>query len=500
MAREWHRDGLGGSGLAGLAALGLASLLASCAQAPPPWPAAEEEDLLLDVVRLEAEGSPAGPALFRSALASRLPLVRARAARALARRGAAGGELLSRLLEDPDPLVRREAAWTLGRTGAAAPGALERAAADPSPAVRESAAWALGAIGGPPAAPIEGLLRDPDPAVRREAALALARSSGPAAAPRLLELFRDERDERARWGLAKALALAGAGSSDVEAALAAAVSDRSFLVAVFAIEGLSMAKGGAGTAEALALLGRGGAFWLVEALAARLLADRLGRGALAGDLRSAVETKLEDLAAGPGAARRHSIVRRIAGAARGLAAEPGEGLAPRAGGAPPAGPLALFSSLPPRARRLLPVRSPRAAVRVAGKGEILLDLFALDAPRHVSAFADLAAAGCYDAVRIGPVDPARGVSLADTSKAPAGLAGSPLPAEASPGPILRGALLALDSTGAPSEAAGTLFIALVPIPELEGRATRLGRVALGAEVLDQLEPGDLVESVRLVGP
>jgi HEAT repeat protein/cyclophilin family peptidyl-prolyl cis-trans isomerase len=102
---------------------------------------------------------------FRSTLADKRAVIRARAARAagcISYPGAASD--LEGLLEDPDPEVRGQAAFALGLVGSsrAAP-RLIAMTHDPDPRVRQGVATALGMIGDGSA--LATLLRDPDPGV-----------------------------------------------------------------------------------------------------------------------------------------------------------------------------------------------------------------------------------------------------------------------------------------------------------------------------------------------
>jgi cyclophilin family peptidyl-prolyl cis-trans isomerase len=125
---------------------------------------------------------------------------------------------------------------------------------------------------------------------------------------------------------------------------------------------------------------------------------------------------------------------------------------------------------------------------------VIIELFALDAPRHVSLFAELARAGAYDGLRVAAVDGSRGIRIPSPLEPGEAAARRP-PPETFPRSILRGAMVAL-----PDLDAGGLFFAHVPLPELEGSATCWGALAVGAEVLDRVEPGDEIFGIRLIDP
>ncbi len=141
-------------------------------------------------------------------------------------------------------------------------------------------------------------------------------------------------------------------------------------------------------------------------------------------------------------------------------------------------------------RRILPpsLRNLKAEIRIAGRGEVLIELFAFEAPLHVAAFVKLADEGFFSGAPIARVDPFLGVFLLP-AKTP-----TRLPDESWPRPCMRGCIISAD--GAP----GSLLVATLPIPEADGRVTVWGRVSLGMDVVDKLREGDRIERVRILNP
>ncbi len=433
-------------------------------------PAREEKDQLLDVVTLEASGNSSKVEFFREALRSEFAAVRARAARALSRCAVARDlQSFADLLEsDGDPGVRREAAFALGETrDPSALPCLKIAARDAEPRVRGVAVQALGKMHGAALSWFEDSLRDPEPVVRREAVIATANLRDPDVPRLLVDRIAAERDERVRWVLYWALARQRDEGLETQRELVAAVGDPNFLVSAFSLLGLLSSEGTAGTGEILSVVERGKDFWLVKELAVRALSAHLERDGLQAAERTAIESCL----AGETLPRRRDLLNLEV-----RAASPGVS--------------DLSSAVAPLLSRGL--RNPRARVRIGGRGEILLDLFVLDAPRHVAAFAWLARAGYFEGRKVWGIDPVVGVCFALDGGLPAGLPSAWIPPERTPGPCPRGALLSHGGS------VGAFLVTYLPQPGLEGHETCWGKVALGMEVLDSLEEGDVIERVTII--
>ncbi|MGE3164672.1 MAG: peptidylprolyl isomerase [Planctomycetota bacterium] len=131
------------------------------------------------------------------------------------------------------------------------------------------------------------------------------------------------------------------------------------------------------------------------------------------------------------------------------------------------------------------------------RGEIVIELFPRDAPRHVASVTSLARAGRYDGLTIHRVVPAFVVQGGDPSGDGSGDAGYFVPDEINPRPYDRGAV-GMPKTGEPDTGGCQFFITHVPTPHLDGRYTVFGHVVAGMAVVDQLEVGDRILSARVL--
>jgi cyclophilin family peptidyl-prolyl cis-trans isomerase len=129
------------------------------------------------------------------------------------------------------------------------------------------------------------------------------------------------------------------------------------------------------------------------------------------------------------------------------------------------------------------------------RGTIQIELAVLDAPLTVENFVNLARKGFYDGSGIHRVVPGFVVQAGDPRGDGEGGAGYTIRDELNERSFLRGAVgMALDweDTGS-----SQFFITCSPQPQLDGRYTVFGRVISGMEVVDQLEPWDVIRRVRI---
>jgi len=146
-------------------------------------------------------------------------------------------------------------------------------------------------------------------------------------------------------------------------------------------------------------------------------------------------------------------------------------------------------------------------VESTGKGEVILELFEDQAPNTVANFLRLIADKAYDGTRFYLAEPAALVAGGDprttTADAHADGTGGPGYAIAdeyqrpSARRHFRGSL-GMVNTG-PNTAGSQFFITLVPLPEMDGRFTVLGRVIEGQEVVDRITPGRTNRNVGSFG-
>ena len=374
-----------------------------------------------------------------------------------------------------------------------------------APALRLEAAAAIGAMARPALAEsFIDYLEDDWPPMRAAAQAAMARSDVDAFMPVLSGLFDDEE-----WSVRAALATTlgvltpeaagprltqSAGDADpkvvaaalrsmttlklpgTEARLTAALAHADPAVRVAAAEGLGTLKP-AGAAEAL-----------VRALdASRSDTTYIARAAVLAAL-VAVE--------GPAAAPRLTTALSDPDwAVRVRAAALLNGLTPATPVQPtrPA-PANIEPALEAVADLATPAYSPHAYVRTA-KGELQIELAVLDAPRTVANFIALVRKGFFDGVRLHRVVPDFVVQDGDPRGDGEGGPGYTIRDELNERPYLRGTVgMALDwkDTGG-----SQFFITHSPQPHLDGRYTVFGQVVAGMAVVDQLEPWDVIQSVRV---
>ena len=150
----------------------------------------------------------------------------------------------------------------------------------------------------------------------------------------------------------------------------------------------------------------------------------------------------------------------------------------------------------------------RAIVTMDKGGEIVLEFFAEDAPRHVENFLTLAGKGFYDGQRVHRVEPKFVVQFGDPqsktlpmndSRMGSGGPGYTIKAEFNGRKFDRG-ILGMARTSDPDSAGSQVYIMLAPAYSLNGQYTAFGHVTKGMEVVDQIKVGDRIKSVKVVTP
>jgi cyclophilin family peptidyl-prolyl cis-trans isomerase len=140
--------------------------------------------------------------------------------------------------------------------------------------------------------------------------------------------------------------------------------------------------------------------------------------------------------------------------------------------------------------------APRVILETS-RGEVLLELDRLAAPRHVENFLELAEKGFYDGLDIHRVVPNFVVQGLDPRRDGWGVGGRRVPDEFGPDAYLTGSL-GMPHAGSPQSGGCQIFITHLPTPHLDGAYTHFGRVVDGMDVVESLEIGDVIESVRRV--
>ena len=129
------------------------------------------------------------------------------------------------------------------------------------------------------------------------------------------------------------------------------------------------------------------------------------------------------------------------------------------------------------------------------RGTIQLELLVNETPMTADNFMRLGRSGFYNGLLVHRVVPNYVVQMGDPRSDSQGGPGYTVRDELTPMPYLRGTVgMALDwgDTGG-----SQFFITTSPQPQLEGRYTVFGHVIAGMEVVDQLEPGDRIQVVRV---
>jgi len=151
------------------------------------------------------------------------------------------------------------------------------------------------------------------------------------------------------------------------------------------------------------------------------------------------------------------------------------------------------------------VKPPTAVITLETGGQITLEFFPADAPKHVENFVKLVRAGFYDGQRFHRVEPGFVVQLGDPKSKtlpmdhPAMGTGGPgytIKAEFNNRKFDRG-LLGMARKNEPDSAGSQFYIMLGPASHLNGQYTAFGRVISGMEVVDKIKVGDRVKSMKI---
>ncbi len=152
-----------------------------------------------------------------------------------------------------------------------------------------------------------------------------------------------------------------------------------------------------------------------------------------------------------------------------------------------------------------PAKSPSAVITLEKGGQIALEFFPSDAPKHVENFVKLARAGFYDGQRFHRVEPGFVVQLGDPQSKTlpmdhpdmgTGGPGYTIKAEFNSRKFERG-VLGMARKSDPDSAGSQFYIMLGPATHLNGQYTAFGRVVGGMDVVDTIKVGDRVKSVKV---
>jgi cyclophilin family peptidyl-prolyl cis-trans isomerase len=151
-------------------------------------------------------------------------------------------------------------------------------------------------------------------------------------------------------------------------------------------------------------------------------------------------------------------------------------------------------------------KAPVAVITMEKGGEIVLELWPADAPRHVENFVKLVGQKFYDGQRVHRVEPSFVVQFGDPQSKTlpmdhptmgTGGPGYTIKAEFNKRPFERG-VLGMARTNDPDSAGSQVYIMLGAAPFLNGKYTAFGRVASGMGVADQIKVGDRIKSITIV--
>ncbi len=143
---------------------------------------------------------------------------------------------------------------------------------------------------------------------------------------------------------------------------------------------------------------------------------------------------------------------------------------------------------------LLAPYSPQAFLTTS-RGRIEVELFIADAPSTVANFIGLARSGFFAGNKFYEVVPNGHVATGDPRGDGQGGPGYVIRSEINERPVVRGTLAMMEEE---RDSGGSRFlITHLPEPGLESRVTVFGLVTAGMEVVDRLEPEDVIEEVMI---
>jgi len=395
-------------------------------------------------------------------------------------------------LADEAAGVRIEAVGALERSGEFGP--LETRADDPSFHVRAAVARALGGAGSDSSLELlKRLLNDDSMTVRSAAIAALSRRSPPDLMERIAAWSVDG-DWRIRAAAARSAA--ASGEAGLEAATSA-FEDTDLRVRSAVLDGLA----GTGTGDAIVSAAIAHADLAIRGTAVPLVAERerLDRLALLNDAYDSshggdwIELRESIVDALPAIDGSEALIGKIRDRDD-AASVRGKAFAALGEEPPPSPPLAadvrsVWIDLPAPSGVEVDLETIHGVMKIAVLSE--------EAPVHAATFLDRVDRGFYDGLIWHRVVPNFVIQGGDPRGDGWGSGGENLRDEVNTVRYGRGAL------GMPKAGKDTggcqLFITHVPTPHLDGNYTIFGQVVEGLEVIDAIEVGDAILSIRRVG-
>jgi peptidylprolyl isomerase/peptidyl-prolyl cis-trans isomerase B (cyclophilin B) len=142
---------------------------------------------------------------------------------------------------------------------------------------------------------------------------------------------------------------------------------------------------------------------------------------------------------------------------------------------------------------------PTAVIVMEKGGEIRIELYPEDAPKHVESFVTLSKKGFYNGLTFHRVEPGFVAQGGDPKGNGTGGPGYTLKAEFNQRKHVRGTL-AMARSQDPDSAGSQFYICFAPAPFLDGKYTVFGQVVQGMEVVDKIRVGDKMKTVRIEEP
>jgi peptidylprolyl isomerase/peptidyl-prolyl cis-trans isomerase B (cyclophilin B) len=144
-------------------------------------------------------------------------------------------------------------------------------------------------------------------------------------------------------------------------------------------------------------------------------------------------------------------------------------------------------------------RLPVAVIEMAKGGEVRIELYPEDAPKTVESFTALARRGFYDGLAFHRVIAGFMAQGGDPKGDGTGGPGYTLRAEFNRRRHVRGTV-AMARRSDPDSAGSQFYICFAPQPHLDGQYTVFGQVVQGMEVVDRIQVGDRMKTIRIEEP
>ncbi|MGE3800192.1 MAG: peptidylprolyl isomerase [Candidatus Kapaibacterium sp.] len=137
------------------------------------------------------------------------------------------------------------------------------------------------------------------------------------------------------------------------------------------------------------------------------------------------------------------------------------------------------------------------AIVNTNKGKITVELYAEHAPITVNNFVFLANEGFYDGVSFHRVIDDFVIQGGDPTGTGAGGPGYRFEDETTGNPLKHGTGMLSMANAGPNTNGSQFFITHSPQPHLDGRHTVFGKVVEGMDVVNAIEPGDVMQTVTI---